>query len=251
MKKSKHARHVNLVGGTKGLGDVFHTLCKKEKWLSSLVARNACKNTKDVFLCDVTDKNDIAQCLNQISKKNGTLDAIVFFQRYRGDGDSWKGHFEVSVKAIDNYIQESLQYMDKNFKKDKSIVIVSSISSLYIASEQDAAYHATRTAQIGLTRYYAHKLGSMGIRVNAVSFGNILKKTNIDYFNKNQKLKASFEKCTPLKRMGTSEEIANVIKFLVSKESSWITGQNIIVDGGSSLGWIESFFREEYGNLFK
>ncbi len=246
MKKAEQIRHVNLVGGTKGLGNVFHAICEKENWLSSLVARNPSANAKDVFQCDVTDKDDIANCLKRISETNGSLDSIVFFQRYRGEGDSWKGHFEVSVNAIDDYIKESIKYMDTDPKKDKSIVIVSSISSLYVTEEQDVAYHASRAAQVSLMKYHAYKLGSMGIRVNAVSFGNILKETNVDYFNENKKLKTAFENCTPLRRMGTSEEIANAIKFLVSKDSSWITGQNLVVDGGSSLGWIESHYRTEY-----
>lgn len=232
--------HINVVGGSKGLGKIFSNLCSSIGWDTSIVARNPEGEDKNSYSCDITYKESISETLNKIYKSQGEINSIVFLQRYRGNADSWDNHYSVSVKAISEYSLQALPFMNLDATIDKSIVIISSISSVSVAPEQDAAYHATRTAQVGLMKYLAYSLGKHGIRVNSVSFGNILKNTNREFFEENKNLKEKMQNCSPLNRMGTSEEISKVIKFLVSNESSWMTGQNLIVDGGASLLWNES-----------
>ena len=79
-----------------------------------------------------------------------------------------------------------------------------------------------------MTRVLAYRLGSNGIRVNSISPGII----------KNNQIKKNFfeEKVIPLSRAGEVQEIIDLILFLSSHKSSYINGQNIIIDGGMSLG---------------
>ena len=63
----------------------------------------------------------------------------------------------------------------------------------------------------------------------------IIKEGNKNYFNKNNKKRLLIEKITPLKRMGTSDDIANLVSFLCRDDSSFITVQTILVDGGLSI----------------
>ncbi|HEX8096589.1 MAG TPA: SDR family oxidoreductase, partial [Pyrinomonadaceae bacterium] len=92
-------------------------------------------------------------------------------------------------------------------------------------------------------RYYAVKLGPRGVRVNCVSPGAVLKDESKDFYLKNERLYNLYRRITPLGRMATSEEIADVVTFLCGPKAAFITGQNIIVDGGLSLGWHESLAR--------
>ena len=90
-----------------------------------------------------------------------------------------------------------------------------------------AVYSASKSAIIGLSRYLATYLAKYKIRVNSISPGGVINKHN-KTFVKNYSSKV------PLSRMGKKNEIASAILFLSSEESSYITGQNIIVDGGYS-----------------
>ena len=107
-----------------------------------------------------------------------------------------------------------------------SIVVVSSIADHYIAPEQDIGYHVSKAGLVQLARYYALKLGPMGVRVNAVSPCVVIKDAAKDYYNENSWLTDRFERLIPLGRAGRSDDIVNAIMFLTSKQASYITGQN-------------------------
>ena len=123
----------------------------------------------------------------------------------------------------------------KKFNTNASIVLIGSIAKDYIVNEQNSSYHITRGALDSLVKYYAVKLGPKKIRVNAVIPDVIIKKENLHYFNKKNKIRKLIEKITPLGRMGTSKDISNAVGFLCQKESNFITGQTIVVDGGLSI----------------
>ena len=91
-----------------------------------------------------------------------------------------------------------------------------------------AVYSASKAAVIGFSRYLATYLAKHNIRVNSISPGGVENQHN-KTFLKNYSYKV------PLSRMANKQEIASAILFLSSKESSYITGQNIVVDGGYSI----------------
>ena len=88
-----------------------------------------------------------------------------------------------------------------------------------------AVYSAAKSALIGLTRYLATYLGEYNIRANSISPGGVKSNQNNNFIN-------NYSKKVPLKRMGDKREIINCILFLSSEKSSYINGQNIIIDGG-------------------
>ena len=104
------------------------------------------------------------------------------------------------------------------------------INSSYNGNEINtpAVYSATKSAVIGLTKYLASYLGPFNIRVNSISPGGIFSGQN-DEFVKNYSNKV------PLGRMASPEDIFGIAVFLASEQSSYLTGQNILVDGGFSL----------------
>jgi NAD(P)-dependent dehydrogenase (short-subunit alcohol dehydrogenase family) len=78
-------------------------------------------------------------------------------------------------------------------------------------------------------------LGTKGIRVNSISPGTVLKEESRRAYLQNEKLMNLYRRLTPLERMGTAEDVAHVVEFLCSPKSSFLTGQDIVVDGGLSL----------------
>ena len=88
-----------------------------------------------------------------------------------------------------------------------------------------AAYSAIKGGIINFTRYLASYYGGNNIRVNCVSPGGVINEQNENFIKQ-------YESKVPLKRMARSEEIAPAVTFLLSEESSYITGHNLVIDGG-------------------
>ena len=88
-----------------------------------------------------------------------------------------------------------------------------------------AVYSASKAAVLGLTKYLATYWGSSGIRVNSISPGGVASGQNEEFVSR-------YSAKVPMARMGERTEIAATLLFLVSEDSSYVTGQNIIVDGG-------------------
>jgi NAD(P)-dependent dehydrogenase (short-subunit alcohol dehydrogenase family) len=115
------------------------------------------------------------------------------------------------------------------------VVITSSISAIH-GMEVRAAYTATKAGLTGLVRSLAIEWGPKGVTVNAVGPGIIetpLTKAYMDQYP--DRVTAAIEN-TPLRRLGTPEDVADVVAFLVSDGSRFITGQTVYVDGGVSAG---------------
>ena len=119
-----------------------------------------------------------------------------------------------------------INYMMKERKG--RIINVSSVVGISGNAGQ-TNYAASKAGIIGFTKSLAKEVASRNILVNAIAPGFI--QTDMTNILK-ENVKDEIEKTIPLKRMGTAKDVANVVKFLVSEDSSYITGQVIQVDGG-------------------
>ena len=90
------------------------------------------------------------------------------------------------------------------------------------------AYSAIKGGLVNLTRYIAAYFGPQQIRVNTISPGGILDNQNITFVK-------NYEKKVPMRRMGSPDDIAPSVVFLLSDDSKYITGQNLIIDGGWTI----------------
>jgi len=117
-----------------------------------------------------------------------------------------------------------------------SIINIASILSRFVI-KQAPAYHVAKAGVVQLTRYLAMQAAPHGIRVNSISPGFILQEEHRTLFEGpgNIKYRATAIGSIPLGRVGTADEIAKTAFYLASPESSFITGQDIIVDGGSTI----------------
>lgn len=132
----------------------------------------------------------------------------------------------VNLVGTFNITKNVIPYMMKN--RSGRIINVSSVVGISGNAGQ-TNYSASKAGIIGFTKSLAKEVGSRNILVNAVAPGFI--ETQMTDVLKD-KVKEEISKTIPLKRMGTVEDVANVVKFLASKDSSYITGQVINIDGG-------------------
>lgn len=132
----------------------------------------------------------------------------------------------VNLVGTFNITKNVIPYMMKN--RSGRIINVSSVVGISGNAGQ-TNYSASKAGIIGFTKSLAKEVGSRNILVNAVAPGFIeTQMTNV----LKEEVKEEISKTIPLKRMGTVEDVANVVKFLASKDSSYITGQVINIDGG-------------------
>jgi NAD(P)-dependent dehydrogenase (short-subunit alcohol dehydrogenase family) len=162
------------------------------------------------------------------------LQDCVFFQRFRGTGDDWRGEFNVSLRATEKFINEFVKNVPADYR-DRSIVIVSSQADASIVLEQSLSYHVGKAGLSQMVRYYACKLGKQRIRVNGIKPNIVFKERAREFYEQNPELVSLFNEVVPLGRMGLPTDIADAVLFLSSEKSSYISGQVITVDGGLSV----------------
>jgi NAD(P)-dependent dehydrogenase (short-subunit alcohol dehydrogenase family) len=174
---------------------------------------------------------------NNAASKGDSLEK--FFEPFETYSlDTWKSVMSVNLDGMFLMAQSVGKEMQRlNIKG--SIVQTSSIygvvgpdlriyeGSKYMGMEINtlAVYSASKAAVLGLTRHLASLWGHKGIRVNSLSPGGV-------YSGQNRDFQESYSKKVPLGRMASNSEIESALLFLVSDASSYITGQNLVVDGG-------------------
>ena len=217
-----------IVGGSKGLGKAIY-LDLKKKNKNVLVISRSINNLKDHIYLDLKDKSSFSETLKKKINKNYKVKSIIFCQRYRGD-DVY-GHFEVGLLSATRLINA----IEKKLTQKSSIIFINSIASKFIGSEQGLGYHLSKAALENLVKYYSVKFGKKNIRFNSISPGVIIKPESKEFFKKSKKYKIMAKEIIPLKRLCKTDDILNLCNFLCSDKSSYITGQNIFLDGGLSI----------------
>jgi NAD(P)-dependent dehydrogenase (short-subunit alcohol dehydrogenase family) len=122
----------------------------------------------------------------------------------------------------------------KKLKKKASIVFISSISGIFCSSPGGSLYSASKGAINGFAKGLALDLANRGIRVNSVNPGIIDTKLFTDSAVSQEQLKEEIKRY-PLKRFGKPEEVAYAVIYFLSDATEWITGSNLVVDGGFIL----------------
>jgi len=139
--------------------------------------------------------------------------------------------YTATVNAFVVGTQEAAKRMEK--VGGGAVVTMSSTGNL-IYIENYAGHGTNKAAVEAMSRYAAVELGEMNIRVNAVSGGPI-DTDALKAFTNYEEVKAETIKRSAVNRMGTPKDIAGAVYFLCTEEASWITGQTIVVDGGTTF----------------
>lgn len=213
-------KKVLLTGGSRGIGEAIYNELKENY---SVIA----PSSKEL---DLNDTNSIEYFLNSISDIDILINnAGINFIRKLEDISS-----DELSKIMQTNLIAPLQLSQKiapGMKKlgGGKIVNISSIWGIR-SKEFRTLYSMTKFGLIGQTKALARELGEYNILVNAICPGFTMTDLTASTLSKEEILQITEE--IPLKRMAKPSEIAKTIKFLISDENSYITGQTIIVDGG-------------------
>lgn len=197
--------------------------------------------TNSVFInpvyFDVTDGQAATSAVRKIGKESPSIDILVNNAGMSVEKLFWMTSIDTMRKAMDTNFLSQIQlsqlasrYMMK--QKSGSIINVASVAGIE-REPGGLAYGSSKAAVIFSTKTMALELGGYGVRVNSVSPGFIA--TDM-WADRNNEIRETIKKETPLGRQGNPREVADVILFLASDMSSYITGQNIVVDGGRMGG---------------
>lgn len=182
---------------------------------------------------ELTDPEQVAALLQDTVAAHGGIDILVNNAGAFPTGpflelgyDDWLAMQRANVDSVFLCMQEAARYMKAN--GGGAVVNIASIAALSPGPEH-SHYNSAKAAVVMLTRSAAQELGRFGIRVNAVSPGVINRDGIREQWPDGVQ---RWEARAPLKRMGEPRDVADACLFLVADASRWITGHNLVVDGG-------------------
>ncbi len=235
-----------ITGGTRGIGkQIAFTLAKegyhialnyrKENEELESTIKEIKENKVDCLAVkgDVSSFEDCEEFVKQVIEKFGKIDVLVNNAGITKDmllmrmkKEDFEQVIDVNLIGTFNVTKNVITHMLK--VRSGRIINISSVVGLSGNAGQ-TNYAASKAGIIGFTKSLAKEVASRGILVNAVAPGFI--ETSMTEVLK-EEVKEEIAKSIPLKRMGTSQDVANVVKFLASEDSSYVTGQVLQVDGG-------------------
>ena len=184
--------------------------------------------------CDVSRPAEVADAAAAVMARWGRVDALVnnagvavFKAALDTSFEEWRHVLGTNLDGAFLCTQAFGAIMKA--QKSGAIVNIASISGLR-ASTLRVAYGTSKAAIIHMTKQYAVELGNFGVRVNAVCPGPV--ETEMAKLVHSVAVRSDYYDTVPLGRYGTTEEMANVVGFLCSKEASYVNGQYLANDGG-------------------
>ncbi len=194
--------------------------------------------TAAMFQANVGDLDTHKALFEDVLKTFGTLDILIhnaalgaFKPVHRLKMNQWDLSMNINAKAFLALVQKALPVMEA--KKEGTIIALSSLGARQFIPNY-GAIGISKAAIESTVRYLGVELMPKGIRVNCVS-GGLIDTDALKAFPFYDKFKEEVLQRTPAGRIGKPEDLARVVAFLCSPESSWIVGQTLIADGGLSL----------------
>lgn len=235
-----------ITGATRGIGKQIAITLAKEGYHIALNYRkenedleNTIKEIEENKVTCFAVKGDVSsfegceELAKQVIGKFGKIDVLVNNAGITKDmllmrmkKEDFEQVIDVNLIGTFNVTKNVISHMLK--ARSGRIINISSVVGVSGNAGQ-TNYSASKAGMIGFTKSLAKEVASRGILVNAVAPGFI--ETSMTEVLKDE-VKEEIAKSIPLKRMGTSEDVANVVKFLASEDSCYVTGQVLHVDGG-------------------
>lgn len=196
----------------------------------------------EIFPADVSDEEDVQELADYVNIHFGDLHILInnaggsiHSKILETTEDDWDHVQNVNLRSV-FLVSKMLGKLMVNKAKEENVIMERAIVNVASLSGHQAGSHiphysAAKAGVLNFTRSLALELAPYGVRVNSVSPG-FIETPLTEKGLQNEKFVKSIERNTALKRVGKASEIANVITFIASDEASYMTGTDILVDGG-------------------
>jgi 3-oxoacyl-[acyl-carrier protein] reductase len=231
-------RSVLVTGGNRGIGKAVATAFAEVGDDVAVTYRSgdvpqgvlACR-------CDVTDPDEVEAAFARVESEQGPVEVLVANAGITRDTlllrmseDDWSAVIDTNLTGTFRVVKRAARGMLR--LRRGRIVLVSSVVGL-LGSAGQVNYAASKAGLVGMARSVARELGSRAITANVVAPGFVETDMTAELPDEN---KADIASAIPLGRFASSDEVANVIRWLASDEAAYITGAVIPVDGGLGMG---------------
>ena len=248
---------VIVTGGGKGIGGGCATVFCREGGLVAILdcdletARQTAERLTAAgpgramaLRCDVSRHEELQASIEEVVRQWGRIDCLV---NNAGTHPPATTIDDTSIESLEqllriNFVSSfaAAKYAIPHLRKTRGTIVNISSMTAVLGQDLACAYSATKAAQIGMTKALAIELGREGIRVNAILPSNIDTPLMREWASSLDDPQSALERVAKLQvfgRMGTPEEIGTVALFLATPDSSFLTGQAIEAEGGSSLDY--------------
>ena len=246
-----------ITGGCQGLGRAMAEYLaakgaklalvdlNQEKLDEAVAACKAAGGDARAYLCNVANEEQVTHMVAQVAEDFGAINGLVNNAGILRDGltikikdgemtkmslAQWQSVIDVNLTGVYRVVRRAVRGMVK--QRFGRIVGMSSVVAL-LGSAGQVNYASSKAGLIGMARSVAREVGSRGITFNVITPGFIQTAMTDVLDEATQK---SYAERIPVGRMGTIDDVANAVKFLVSDETGYITGAVIPVDGGLGMG---------------
>ncbi len=230
-----------VTGGSRGIGARIVRTLRQKGWQvaftylhSEEAARELARETGALALpCDAREEMQVQRATEQVLKTFRHVDAFIHNAgtAYTGllqdmSSSEWDNLFSLHVKGA--FLHTKALLPDMISRQQGCILFITSMWG-EVGASMEVGYSACKAALTGMMKGLAKEVGPSGIRVNCVSPGVIDTDMMKDYSHED---KQALMDETPLGRLGTPQDVANAVAFLLSDEAAFITGQTLSVNGG-------------------
>ena len=227
-----------MTGGSKGIGRGIATRLQARGHRVAATFRSG--DVPDGVLgvtCDVTDPDQVEAAFAEVERTLGPVEVVVANAGITRDGllmrmrdEDWDVVIATNLTGAFRVARRAARGMVK--ARFGRVVLISSVVG-QLGSAGQVNYAASKSGLVGLARSLARELGSRGVTANVVAPGFIATDMTAEL---GEDLQAKYAEQIPLGRMGTVDDVAGVVEFLVSDAGGYVTGALVPVDGGLGMG---------------